>query len=86
MILNVKTPFSGAVDIYGKIQTFTIRNAGAEQGKERQKLLLLLKKYTDYKNNFVRQIKFHPEHLNFSEYIFNRPGQSRVLLCKHRRR
>ena len=82
-ILHVKTPFSGAVGtIYGT-QTFTIRKAGAEQGKERKKLLLLLEKYTDYKNSFVKQIKFHPQLSNLCQYIISRSGQRQGLLYKH---
>ena len=83
-ILNAKTPFSvPVVNAYGKIRTFTIRNSGAEQGKERQKLLLLLQKYTEYKNSFVKQNKFHPQLSNLCEYILSRPGQSQGLLYKH---
>ena len=35
--------------------------------KERQRLTLLLEKYTDYKNNFVKQMKFDSKLSNLSK-------------------
>ena len=41
----------------------------ASNGKERQRLLNLLKKYSDYKDNFVKQIKFNSSLASLSEYV-----------------
>ena len=39
----------------------------AHHKKERQRLKLLLEKYTDYKNNFVKQMKFDSKLSNLSK-------------------
>ena len=43
----------------------------ADTGKERKRLLMLLKKYTDYKKGFARQIRFNSSQPNLSEYVFS---------------
>ena len=64
-ILDTKTPFSGRH--FG--DTIKIYRDETDQGRERQKLILLLKKYTNYKKSFVKQIKFDPLMFDLSKYI-----------------
>ena len=39
---------------------------------KRLNLLRLLKKYTEYKRSYVKQIKFYPQSLDLSKYKENR--------------
>ena len=61
-----KIPFSATV--FGNTKV-TIKREEAEQGKEREKLLQLLGKYTTYKKEFVKQLKFDPKSANLSKFI-----------------
>ena len=60
-----KIPFSATV--FGNTKV-TIKREEAEQGKEREKLLQLLGKYTTYKKEFVKQLKFDPKSANLSKF------------------
>ena len=66
-ILNLKTELTTVVNSWEERR---LQVELANKGKERQRLLKLLKKYTDYKNSFVRQIKFDPSLANTSEYVY----------------
>ena len=67
-LLKIKgIPFSAAATFGVEV---TIKHVAAKKGNERQKLVQLLKKYTDYKNSFVKQIRFDPRLSNLSEYIY----------------
>ena len=65
-VLNTETPFSGS--FYGS--TININRNKDGQGKERQKLEMMLERYTGYKKNFVKQIQFDAKRPDLSEYIY----------------
>ena len=44
---------------------------------KRLNLLRLLKKYTEYKRSYVKQIKFYPQSLDLSKYKETRRGRPR---------
>ena len=65
-ILNTRAPFSVDMDWRGKKP---IDHYNPDKNKNRQNLLRLLKKYSEYKTSFVKQIKFQQQFSNLSEYV-----------------
>ena len=66
-ILNLKTDLVTTSTSRWKEKRLKVEQAS--NGKERQRLLSLLQKYTDYKENFNKQIKFNSSLASLSEYV-----------------
>ena len=66
-ILNLKTNL--VTTSLDSSRDWRLKVEQGSNGKERQSLLKLLRKYTDYKQNFVRQIKFISSQPNLSKYV-----------------